>query len=650
MTKKTATATPLLGELLVEEGLISKNQLKEAITHQKEKKGYVPLGEIFVEKRYLSRPELHSILKKHKKRLYLGELLVNLGHLTQDEVENALQLQKIERKKLGVILVENGYLTEANLINILSTQLGIPKILPTPGLVDPALLKGVNKGFLIKNECLPAFRDGDVITVIMSDPLSEETIRTLEHVLKGKVAPAIATAEEIKTGIKRIYDELQMLDISSTTAEKTAAGQLLLGETGALEGVDRNIIALLNFVISSAIAERATDIHIEPMENMLRVRYRIDGMLKHKTDLPLHLGATLINRIKAISRMEVEHMRKHLDGRLSIEAFNRKYDLRVATYASFHGESLSMRILPNQSHLMDLAMIGFSPSNLRIFKQLLNIPSGIAMVVGPAGSGKSTTVYAALRYLNSADRKILTVEDPIEYKIDGIIQGQINEKAGMNFKNFLKSLLRHDPDVIMVGEIRDKLSAEAVIELALSGHKVITTFHTEDAVGALLRIFGIGVESFLISSTIMSVVAQRLLRVLCPVCKVRQNPSDELLLAFDSVSHIDPAAHEFYAPAGCIKCDNVGYKGRTSISEILVINDPIRDAIISKSAYAAIRTIARESTGFVSLKEDGFYKAATGVTSLEEVLRIVPYNEIDSQTARSSADIVQLCERGFAAS
>jgi type IV pilus assembly protein PilB len=650
MMKEAVAPKPLIGDLLVQEGLISKDQLKDAIAYQKEKKIYVPLGEIFVEKRFLSRPELQSILKKHKKRLYLGELLVNLGHLTQDEVEKALQLQKIEKKKLGAVLIENGYLTEANLLNILSTQLGIPKILPTPGLIDPALLKGVNKAFLLKHECLPAFRDGDVITVIMSDPLSEETIRILEGVLKGKVAPAIAGAEEIQTGIKRVYDDLRMLDISATkTTDKETAGHLVIGESGALENVDRSIIELLNFIISSAIAERATDIHIEPMENMLRVRYRIDGLLKHKTDLPAFLGATLVSRIKAISRMEIDQLRKHQDGRLAVEAFNRRYDLRVATYASFHGESLSLRILPNQSNLMDLEMIGFSPSNLRIFKQILNFPSGIAMITGPAGTGKSTTVYAALRYLNSADRKILTVEDPIEYKIDGIIQGQINEKAGMNYKNFLRSLLRQDPDVIMVGEIRDKPSAEAVIEMALSGHKVITTFHTEDAVGALLRIFGIGVESFLISSTIMSVVAQRLLRVLCPICKTRQNPPDELLVAFESITPIEIAAHEFHAPTGCPKCDNTGYKGRTSISEILVINDPIRDAIINKSPYPVIRTVARESTGFVSLKEDGFYKATTGVTSLEEVLRVVPYNETDAQLARSSTEIVQLCEKGYAA-
>lgn len=649
MAKDAIATKAMIGDLLVQEGLISKNQLQEAIADQKEKKSYVPLGEILVEKRFLSRPELQSVLKKHKQHLYLGELLVNLNILTVDEVEKALELHKIEKKKLGAVLIENGYLTEANLLDILSTQLGIPKILPTPGLIDPALLKGVNKGFLLKHECLPAFRDGDVITVIMSDPLSEDTIRILEHVLKGKVEPAIAAAEDIVTGIKRVYDDLRMHDISSTRTEKEGPGHLILGETGALDNADRNIVELLNFVISNAIAERATDIHIEPMENMIRVRYRIDGQLKHKTDLPAFLGATLTSRIKAISGMGVDQVRKHQDGRLSVEAFNRKYDLRVATYTSFHGESLSMRILPNQSNLMDLEMIGLSPSNLRIFKQIINIPSGIAMVTGPSGVGKSTTVYAALRYLNATDRKILTVEDPIEYKIDGIVQGQINEKAGMNYKSFLKSVLRQDPDVIMVGEIRDKESAEAVIEMALSGHKVFTTFHTEDAVGALLRIFGIGVESFLISSTIMSVVSQRLVRVLCHACKERYNPSDELLLAFESVSPIDTAAHEFYAPIGCIKCENTGYRGRTAISEILVMNDPIREAILNKSPYPAIRTVARESTGFVSLKEDGFYKATTGITSLEEVLRVVPYNETDAQLVRSSTEIVQLCEKGYVA-
>ncbi|MBI5342288.1 MAG: Flp pilus assembly complex ATPase component TadA [Deltaproteobacteria bacterium] len=639
---------PKIGELLVLEGLISEEQLNEAIALQSGSKTYVPLGEILVGQRLISRIELQQILKKNKRRLYLGELLVDAGYLDHDAVQKALEVQQIERKKLGAILVEHGYITEANLINLLSTQLGIPKILPSPGLIDPGILKGVSKAFLIKNECLPAFREGEIITVIMSDPLSEETIRTLEAVLKGKVEPAIASSTEIQTGIKRVFDDLRMLDIAEDRAAKVYSGQLSIGEAGTLDTVEENISSLLDFVISSAIADRATDIHIEPLENMLRVRYRVDGVLKHKTDLPISLGSTLVSRIKAICRMDIDDRRKHQDGRLEVQAFNRRYDLRVATYSSFNGESIAIRLLPNQSNLLDLDMLGLSPSNLHVLKQILSIPAGIIMATGPNGAGKSTTVYASLRFLNSMDKKIVTIEDPIEYKIDGVIQGQLHEKSGLGYKHFLRSILRQDPDVVMIGEIRDKISAEAVIEMALSGHKIITTFHTEDTVGALLRMFGIGVESFLISSTLMAVISQRLVRVLCPLCKVRYEPAEEVLALFDSIKPIDTGVHEFYTSSGCIKCDNTGFKGRTAICELLILNDPIRDAIMNKMPYPTVRSIARESTGFVSLKEDGFYKAVKGTTSLEEVLRVVPYNESDALLTRPSTKIVELCERGYA--
>jgi type IV pilus assembly protein PilB len=638
-----------IGELLVHEKLITANQLQEAMAYQKTRGAQAPpLGDVLVELKALSRVDIHMVLKKHKRRIYIGEFLVNLGQLTQDEVDAALDIQKIEKKRLGKILVENGFITEGGLVNLLSEQLGIPKILPTPGLVDPTLLQGVNKAFLLKNECLPAFRDGDVVTVIMSDPLSEETVRLLESVLKAKVEPAIACAADIHAGIKRVYDDLRMLDIATERSGREAPGQLVIGAAGTgVGGNDENIIELLNFVVSSAIADRATDIHIEPLENMLRVRFRVDGMLKHKTDLPLFLAGSLITRLRAISQMDLEDRRKHADGRLSVQVFNRRYDLRVSTYHSFHGESVAIRILPNQSNLMDLEMLGFSPANLALFKQILEVPSGIIMATGPSGSGKSTTVYASLRNLNATDKKIVTVEDPIEYKIDGVVQGQINEKAGLGYKSFLRSILRQDPDVVMVGEIRDKTSAEAVIEMALSGYKVVTTFHTEDSVQALLRMFGIGVESFLITSTLMAVVSQRLIRVLCPVCKARIEPSDALLAAFDSISPVAASGHEFHAPTGCIKCENTGYKNRTAICEILVINDPIRDAILARAPYQAIRSLARDTTGLVSLKEDGFYKASRGITSLEEVLRVVPYNESDSRLTRSCAEIVGLCEGGY---
>ncbi|HEY5995767.1 MAG TPA: GspE/PulE family protein [Candidatus Deferrimicrobiaceae bacterium] len=638
-----------IGELLLHEKMLTRQQLQEAMEFQERQASRAPLGDVLAELRFLSKGDLLHVLRKHKRRVYIGELLVNLGQMTKEDVEAALEIQRFEKKRLGKIFVENGFIAESSLVNLLSTQLGIPKIIPTPGLIDPALLKGVSKAFLLKNECLPAFRDGDTVTVIMSDPLSEETVRILEGVLNAKVEPAIASASEIETGIKLVFDDLKMIAVSADRAGKDKLGHLVIGDTASAGAAgDENATELLNYIVSNAITDRATDIHIEPMENMLRVRYRVDGVLKHKTDLPLFLAHKLMTRLRAISQMDLDDRRKHADGRLAVQVFNRRYDLRVAAYGSYHGESIAIRILPNQSNLMDLEMLGFSPANLQMYRQILNIPSGIIMSTGPSGSGKSTTVYASLRYLNGPGCKIVTVEDPVEYKIDGVVQGQINEKAGMGYKSFLRSIVRQDPDVVMVGEIRDKTSAEAIIEIALSGYKVVTTFHTEDSVQALLRMFGIGIESFLITSTLMAVVSQRLVRLLCPSCKVRVRPSDELLAAFDSIVPIDADSHEFCAPRGCSKCDNTGYKNRTAICEMLVINDPIRDAILLRSPYQAIRGIARESTEFVSLKEDGFYKASRGVTSLEEVLRVVPYNESDARLTRSCSRIVELSERGYA--
>jgi type IV pilus assembly protein PilB len=638
-----------IGEILVQEGYITEAQLQEAIANQRRKTAYRPLGEVCVELRYLSKSDLQGILRKYQKRLYLGELLVNMGLIHPEDIEQALAIQKIEGKRLGSILIERGFLNEATLVNTLSTQLGIPKILPSPGIVDPTVLKGISKAFLLKNVCLPIQRDGDAITIIMSDPLSEDTVRNLAHVFKARVEPAIATADEIRKGIKLVFDDLKMVDVvvEKEKSPKNVYKNLIVGDTHALDTVEQNIAELLNFLLSNAVQDRATDIHIEPLENMLRVRYRVDGLLQHKTDLPFHLGATLVSRIKALCGLDIDDRRHHQDGRLGAQVLNKRYDLRISTYASINGEALAIRILPSQSNLMDLDMLGFSPANLSLLKQLLLIPSGILMVTGPSGAGKSTTLYGALRLLNSMDRKIVTVEDPVEFRMDGVIQGQISEKSNLLYSNFIKSMLRQDPDVLMVGEIRDRESALAVVETALTGHQVLTTFHTDDSVGALLRMFQIGVETFLITSSVMTVLAQRLVRLLCNSCKQPYRPTDEVLTAFPTIRPIDLDAHTFYVPTGCAECDNTGFRGRTGVHEILVLNNLIRDAILGKANSGQIRSIARESTRLVSLREDGFYKATRGLTSLEEVLRVTPFSESDVNLVRSSEEIVSLCEEGY---
>jgi len=633
-----------IGEVLVKEGYLNGKQLQEALAAQM--KEYAPLGEICIRLKFISKIELQQILKKYKKRIYLGELLVNLGLLTEEEINQALEVQKIEGKKLGKILVENGFVTEENLINSLSTQLGIPKIIPTAGLIDPAVLKGISKPFLQKSECLPVFRDGDTVTVIMADPLSDENIHAMENIFKCRIEPAIAGSEDIQKGIKLLYDDLRM--VAGTGGEKTAKAHfknhLVIADALASERTEDNVVEVANFIISNAIIEGATDIHIEPMENMLRVRYRIDGVLQHKTDLPLFMAPALTSRIKALCGLDISDRRRHQDGRLGARVRNRSFDLRVSTYACITGESMSIRVLPNQSNLMELEMLGLSPANLRLFRKMLEVPSGIIMVTGPSGSGKTTTLYASLLYLNGLNKKIVTVEDPVEYTIGGVIQGQISEKTGLSYSNFVKSMLRQDPDVIMVGEIRDRASAEAVIETALTGHKVLTSFHTDDTTGALLRMFEIGIETFLISSTVMSVMAQRLVRTLCPFCKEPYIPGDDVLSYFSSIKPLNFDKYTFSTAHGCLECDNTGFKGRTALNEILLVNNKVREALLARSPSNKIRSVARQSSWLVSMQEDGFYKATKGITSLEEVLRVVRYNESDAQLPLSSEELVALCE------
>ena len=566
-----------------------------------------------------------------------------MGLISQEEVEEALELQKTEGKKLGRILIEQGYITESNLINTLSIQLGIPKMIPAPGLIDPVVLKGVSKAFLQKNECLPAFRDGDTITIIMSDPLSEETIRSMEHVFKCKVEPAIAGSEEILKGIKVVYDDLRMMD-SSVQRPACSQRNIMICDAQKSDGGQDSIEDILNFIISSAIMENASDIHIEPLENMLRVRYRIDGILQHKTDLPLFIAANLVSRLKALCGLDIANRRKHQDGRIAARIMNKGFDLRISTYSSINGESLAIRILPNQNKLMDIEMLGYSPYVLSLYRRVLSIPSGIILITGPSNSGKTTTLYASLKYLNSMDKKIVTVEDPVEYTINGVIQGQISEKSGLMHKNFIRSTLRQDPDVIMIGEIRDLASAEAVVETALSGHKVLTSFHTDDTSSALLRLYKLGIETFLISSTVISVLSQRLVRTLCPNCKEPYVPGEEVLASFDSIAPINLDEHDFYTSRGCVECNNMGFKGRTAISEIMIVNNDIRDAIINRQPTAQIRAVARQSGGLLSMREDGFYKATKGLTSLEEVIRLASYNDGDSLLQRPSEEIVALSE------
>jgi len=637
----------MLGQVLVQEGLVTEKQLQRVLTEQSRRESYLPLGEMCVHLKLVSKADLQKILRKHRGHIFMGDLLVNLGLLSQEDLLQILEFQQIESKPLGRLLIEHGMITEANLLNALSMQLGIPRLVPSPGIVQPSVLKGVSKAFLLKHDCLPVSRDGDAVTVIMSDPLSQETLQSLEKIFRCRIEPAVASSEEIQKGIKMIFDDLKLADRpTEARVVKQEQRRMVIDDAAALARSDDNTVEVANYLITEAINENVTDIHVEPTENCLHVRFRIDGILHHKTDLPVSVAIPLTSRFKALSGLDISDTRRHQDGRLGARVGNKTFDFRISTYPAIFGESMVIRILRNQSSIMELEMLGFSPTQLELFKTLLAVPTGVTLVTGPTGNGKTTTLYASLLHLKNQNKKILTVEDPIEYTMDGVIQGQVNEKTGLTYDTFVKSMLRQDPDVIMVGEMRDNASARAVVESCVSGHKVLTSCHTEEASGALLRMYSAGIETFMISSTVMAVFSQRLLRTLCPHCKTAYTPGQDILSAFRSISPITTEDYAFFAPQGCLECDNTGYSGRTALSETLMVNNEIRDAIMNRVPTSKIRSIARRNSGLLSLQEDGFYKATRGITSLEEVLRILSCNDGDAALPFTAEQVVSLSEAG----
>jgi len=641
MKKVNKTSAKLkIGDILIQEGIITPEQLDEVLAVQKSKKVYQPIGEICLELKYLSRARLNRILNKNQKSIRIGDLLINLKLITPDQLLKGLEVQKSTGGKLGKILVKKGYISEGSLISALTIQMGVPKIVPDFHLIDKSLLENISEEFLEKNEALPAFREDDTITVIMSNPLDEDAIRIMSQFFKCRIEPAIAPSSEILKAIRGYYQKAT-LGIPDLPDEDQK--DLVIGDTQVSIKTDDNISGVLDFIITNALIEGASDIHIEPKDKSLRVRYRVDGILRHKTDLPVSIAPSLCSRIKAICGLDIAEKRRHQDGRIEARIGNQEIDLRISVYASVYGENIVIRILQRQSELIELDSLGISPYNRIRFQNFLDQPSGIILVTGPTGSGKTTTLYASINYLNDGERSIITVEDPVEYTIDGVVQGQMNPKLGHTYTDFLKSMMRQDPDVIMVGEIRDNVAAAAVIQAALTGHKVLTTFHTEDSTGALLRMMDMGIDTFLISSTVVSVVAQRLVRVLCPNCREPHLPDPGLLASFN----IKPTANNnltFYQPVGCSHCGDTGFKGRTAIHELLCVNDAIREGILERKTSTQIRQIAREKADMLSLLEDGFYKASLGVTSLEEILRVVFFNEGDMQNPREAGEIIALCE------
>ena len=539
----------------------------------------------------------------------LGEILIRKGLLTEEDLGRALELQRERGDKLGRILVDLGFAAQRDIVQALAEQLGIPVAkLDGPPLVTPETERLAAR-FLRQARVFPLRMEGGALVLAMADPLDFETLAAVRAATGLRVRAEIAPETEIVDALERYYaeEEAEAAALAGEDAESAAELEQLRDMAS-----EAPVIRLVNAMIAQAVEKRASDIHIEPFEKEVKVRFRIDGVLQEQEPPPRELKAAVISRLKLMAKMNIAERRLPQDGRIKMKALGREVDLRVSTLPTLYGESVVMRLLDRSAgDFYDLRNLGFDDRMLGRMEFFTSLPHGIFLVTGPTGSGKSTTLYSALKRINQSDKKIITIEDPVEYQMDGINQIHVNPQIGLTFATGLRHIVRQDPDVIMVGEIRDYETAEVAIRAALTGHFVYSTLHTNDAPSAITRLADMGVENYLICSSLVAVLAQRLVRVICPHCKApggeRLTPSGETI--------------PVWRGRGCERCFGTGYLGRVGIFELMEMNDELRKMIMA-GADASMLTEAARRHGMRSLREDGWEKVRQGVTTAEEVLRV----------------------------
>lgn len=563
-----------------------------------------------------------SIAKREDRRL--GELLVGLGLCTPDAVSEALVRQKdTPGRRLGELLLEMKALDAAGLARGLAEQLGLECVLSLEEEdLDPDVLRLVPRTYMKSHEVLPLRQGAGGITVLTSDPLRFEPLAHLETLMNVAVRPVMATPQVIQEGIlsfDQMRDSAESV-ISDMDSSELASLTRSLDEPQDLLDVvhDAPLVKLVNLIFSQAVQEGASDIHIEPFERTLKVRYRIDGVLYDRLTPPKSLQSAIVARIKVMSQLDIAEKRLPQDGRMPLRVGGRQVDVRVSTLPTGHGERVVLRLLDKKALHLGLKELGLSSEDQALMESFLRRPHGIILVTGPTGSGKTTTLYAALSSINTTDRNIITVEDPIEYDLKGIGQIQVNPKVNLTFAAGLRSILRQDPDIIMVGEIRDAETAEVAVQASLTGHLVLSTLHTNDAPGAAVRLAEMGVEPFLIGSSLLGVIAQRLVRVLCTRCRQRVEVTEELANRFPGML---TTGAKIYRAVGCPACLETGYQGRTGVYEVLVVDEGVQRGILTGAAAPDLRAEARKK-GMRSVLQDGLRKVLAGTTSLEEVLRV----------------------------
>jgi type IV pilus assembly protein PilB len=569
-------------------------------------------------------------MRKTATKELLGQILVRMGVVTQEQVDRALSEQRRTGEKIGEILVRLGYASKEDVMKALALQMGVEYVRLEGQDFEEELIDKVPRRLAAQFKLIPIRKENGRVKVAMADPMDIYAIESLKMVLGPStvIEPVLASEEEILRAIAETYasaertaKEIEVEEVVEVTPSSEEEGDLS-DETRALELAQQApIIHLINRLIIEAVRERATDIHIESFENGVRVRYRIDGVLHDIQELPKGIQAAVISRVKIMAKMNIAERRLPQDGRILVRMPGHDLDLRVSTVPTIHGESVVMRILDRSVALLGLEALGLLPDDYARFEALIQRPYGIILATGPTGCGKTTTLNACIMKINSPERKIITIEEPVEYHIPGVNQIDVKAKIGLTFATALRHILRQDPDVIMVGEIRDYDTAENAIRAALTGHLVFSTVHTNDAAGAITRLIDLGVEPYLVASSLEGILAQRLVRVICPKCKEPYRPNMERLeeMGFD-LKDVDGELI-LYRGRGCPECRGTGYKGRTGIFELLVMNPEIRKMTIAKASSAEIKEVARKY-GMRTLREDGWKKILLGITTPEEVFRV----------------------------
>lgn len=566
---------------------------------------YQPLLKVLKDLKFINDQDVKEVLRSTTSVIRIGDLLVDLGHISPEDLESAIRLQKESdtQEKLGQVLVRHNFIEEQAFIEVLSIQMGYPFVEPALNNIDRERCDKIPKSLMTTHAFVPIKTDDGTVRVAFADPLDQDTLQTVRRFLGEKIVPVIAQSRTIRKTLELL-------------AEKKAGHALAVDTT--------TVVGTVNSIILEAIKNNASDIHIEPMADRLQVRFREDGVLTHFKDYPREIIPALTSRIKILCQADITEKRRHQGGRIMFDYDEGQLDLRVSFFVTIHGEKIVLRLLNRKQELYDLQSIGLSPRMLtRFLEDAVYQPSGVVLVTGPTGSGKTSTIYSCIHALKSPQVSIVTAEEPVEYVIEGISQCSIDPKIDLTFEETLRHIVRQDPDVIVIGEIRDTYSAEVAVQAALTGHKVLSTFHTEDSIGGLIRLLNMDIAPFLVSSTVVSVLAQRLLRRVCPHCAVDTKPTPMQLQRLRCATG-DLVGANFKKGRGCKMCKQSGYKGRIGVFELLVLDERVRTSILEQKTSFEIRTISINHSGLITLLEDGLVKAGKGLTTIDEILRCLP--------------------------